>query len=369
MRFKDVQCVYCDKIFTENDDVVVCPQCGSPHHRECWKENGCCKNEQLHEEGFEWKFPEHLKPVISLKREQPSSPEAAYKFKNGESAIACPHCGSLNYGFDAVCMQCKQPLNDNRIAPDDEATAQLSPEQRFEYYRQFGGLKPDTVIASVKAEDYAAYIGKNAGRYIRKFAVMERFGKRFSVSLCAFLFGPIWFFYRKLWKEGLLFLLSLLVLTGIGTYCSLTEPMKVYLNDYAEVFADTVTVMLETNTFEQKDMDEYNRKLTELAKAYESSEFSQTDKIKNTCSIVLSYASLALSFVMSLCADVLYKKKIKKDIAAMQKSYENDEPSYKKALSAKGGVSVPGAVIGVVSAVAVTLVNFLPTVIALADKF
>ena len=35
-------CPVCGKSFTADDDIVVCPDCGTPHHRECYKtENKC----------------------------------------------------------------------------------------------------------------------------------------------------------------------------------------------------------------------------------------------------------------------------------------------------------------------------------------
>ena len=36
--YEGCQCPVCGKSFQESDDIVVCPQCGAPHHRECWKQ-------------------------------------------------------------------------------------------------------------------------------------------------------------------------------------------------------------------------------------------------------------------------------------------------------------------------------------------
>ena len=53
--FYGSQCPYCKKNFAEGDDIVVCPECGTPHHRECYKEHSACANEAHHAENFEWK--------------------------------------------------------------------------------------------------------------------------------------------------------------------------------------------------------------------------------------------------------------------------------------------------------------------------
>ena len=44
MKYKGEKCAACDKVFTDDDDVVVCPDCGSPHHRECYKAENKCAN-------------------------------------------------------------------------------------------------------------------------------------------------------------------------------------------------------------------------------------------------------------------------------------------------------------------------------------
>lgn len=43
------KCIVCGKTFTETDDVVVCPECGTPYHRACWQEHNACINQKLHE--------------------------------------------------------------------------------------------------------------------------------------------------------------------------------------------------------------------------------------------------------------------------------------------------------------------------------
>ena len=48
------KCFVCGQVFTDNDDVVVCPDCGTPYHRACWQKNGACVNLPLHESGKSW---------------------------------------------------------------------------------------------------------------------------------------------------------------------------------------------------------------------------------------------------------------------------------------------------------------------------
>ena len=45
---------YANKNSKKADDIVVCPDCGTPYHRECWKKVGVCVHQADHAAGFEW---------------------------------------------------------------------------------------------------------------------------------------------------------------------------------------------------------------------------------------------------------------------------------------------------------------------------
>ena len=51
MRYENEKCVVCGELFKEGDKIVVCPDCGTPHHRECYENNGECACEKLHNDG------------------------------------------------------------------------------------------------------------------------------------------------------------------------------------------------------------------------------------------------------------------------------------------------------------------------------
>ncbi|MGN1195963.1 MAG: RING finger protein, partial [Acutalibacteraceae bacterium] len=55
MKYENLICPGCGEVFKEGDDVVVCPECGTPQHRQCYEKNGGCVNAALHEQGFVWK--------------------------------------------------------------------------------------------------------------------------------------------------------------------------------------------------------------------------------------------------------------------------------------------------------------------------
>ena len=77
--YKGNTCPVCKQKFKEADDIVVCPDCGTPYHRECWKMGGVCVHQADHAAGFEW-TPDN---VIS---DRPDD-------------IVCPNCGEKHYIF------------------------------------------------------------------------------------------------------------------------------------------------------------------------------------------------------------------------------------------------------------------------------
>ena len=57
MKYTGIPCAACKKPFEDGDDIVVCPECGTPYHRACYKELGHCIHEQRHAEGYLWQPP------------------------------------------------------------------------------------------------------------------------------------------------------------------------------------------------------------------------------------------------------------------------------------------------------------------------
>lgn len=55
-KFSGADCPVCRAAFVETDDIVVCPDCGTPHHRHCYAELSACGNKERHG-GFVWKSP------------------------------------------------------------------------------------------------------------------------------------------------------------------------------------------------------------------------------------------------------------------------------------------------------------------------
>ena len=105
------KCPVCEKNFHADDDIVVCPDCGTPHHRECYEAIGHCHNEERHREGYDY-------------TEQPH--------ENAErNVIYCRSCGKENDKDAFFCKYCAAPLSrqDGQTANNSGNTRQNGPQQ------------------------------------------------------------------------------------------------------------------------------------------------------------------------------------------------------------------------------------------------
>lgn len=395
MRYSGIECVSCNNIFDEKDDVVVCPVCGAPHHRECWmKENRCAYNDR-HQEGFVWEFPK----TATNKQAETNEPKTVgdFVFKNGEGVIICPECKTPNFANDAFCRRCHKPFTQNNMnvnqnnIPDENQTPynqninnnysdnQYSDNQQPDYGQQnrqyasvnqdnaflqeslnrFGGLNPESTIDSIPVVEYSDYIGGNApGKIIRKISFLERYGKKFIIHWPPILLGPVWFFYRKMAKEGLIASLILLLCSIICCFTSITAPFVTYSK---EVY--NLMLMYMSQEISQ---EEYIAKTEEAYSVCISTNLSEEDTVKNYIALVTNYASsFGVNLVCALLSIKLYRQKIKKDIFRTRTQC-NDMYTYRNRLIAKGGTSPALAIVGVIIFAAASLIRTtLPMILAI----
>ncbi len=177
------KCPVCNAYLFNDDDVVFCPICGAPHHRDCYNAIGHCGLEHTHgtEEQFDSKKAKN-EPVAEEKQESPYS--------------LCPNCKNKLTDDMLVCPYCGRPRNVKVFTFD-----------------LLGGVKPDTDLGDgITAKEAREFILVNSQRYIPKFEELNY--KKFSWNWAAFLFPEGWFFSRKMYKAGSL-VAALIVATQI----------------------------------------------------------------------------------------------------------------------------------------------------------
>lgn len=166
------KCACCGAYLFDEDDVVFCPVCGAPHHRDCYNSKGHCAFESLH--GTDRQYDKVQKETAE--KEQPNTQSAEQNTNNANDF--------------------------NNAGP-----------MPFLQFDMLGGIAKDFDLGDgVTANDAARFVLTNTHRYIPKFAA-AKYGKKASFNWLAFLLPPAWFLSRKMYKIGIFVLVLAVSLT------------------------------------------------------------------------------------------------------------------------------------------------------------
>ena len=188
------KCALCNAYLFNEDDVVFCPVCGAPHHRECYNSISHCALEHLHGTDEQYVFTE-----IEKVEEKPQSEETTQE---------------QNTDFPPF--------------PQGARVIQID---------LFGGVKPDYEFdENVSAKDVRNFVLANTQRYIPKFKALET--KKTSWNWLAFLFPSGWLFSRKMYKHGIVVIALTLIFTLLALpFSKVLINEGIYdLNNYSEIF-------------------------------------------------------------------------------------------------------------------------------------
>ncbi len=203
-------CPVCGRHFGEQDDIVTCPECGAPHHRACWKQEGHCHFEELHGTDVRWD------------QQQQAAQETATQ------ARTCPRCGYANPEFAEFCARCGEEfeVTDWQSAPPPPAPPPRPPVGQYTPHGgayppfgampvqdPYGGVPRDAVIEGVPVNAIVEQVGQNSAYYLPRFYRMANGGSKVSWNWAAMFFESKWLLYRKNCLWGLL---SFVVLTALS---------------------------------------------------------------------------------------------------------------------------------------------------------
>ena len=179
-------CPWCGEKFAEGDDIVVCPECGTPHHRACYKEHSACANEEKHGENFEWKSA--VVPHV-------------HKPEPGENAssetTSCPNCGTENPGNSRYCLSCGAPLSEKSVrSPRELSFEEFQRERTRIFTESFSSFE------GISAKEVAIYVRSNVGYFLPRFAAFSK-GAKFDTNFSAFIFSYFYLFFRKMYGLGI----------------------------------------------------------------------------------------------------------------------------------------------------------------------
>ena len=211
MRYQDEPCCGCAVPLNPGaDDVVVCPDCGAPMHRACWQSENACPLRERHGAAFAWQ------PTI-VREEAPPDPDDVpldLRFDpERDTGVICPGCGCNCPPGTNVCPDCGARFSEfaqslrARFEQENQRREQLMRENFPTYTVHGRDVTMGDEVAGEPMEEIALQL-RGTRRSVTHY--LERFedGKKLSWNWAAFLpglFGPFWFFFRKLYKPGLLF--------------------------------------------------------------------------------------------------------------------------------------------------------------------
>lgn len=306
-RFTNEKCPVCGENFAAEDDIVVCPLCGAPHHRDCYKKNGECAHSDRHNEGFVWQ-PENAPEEHPAEQNPQANP----------------------YGNANVNPQ-TMPFG-----------APVPPQAVFQIQNPLNAFPPE-LEEGVSTADASAYIKQKSPNYLRKFFT-EKSGKR-TFNFCAFLFGGYWFIYRKMYKLGAVFIAISLVLSTIPLfvpqYTKLQDEIDAVTTEFQNIDAASDGAIGEMNASYSK--------MLQAVKKY---------PVGAAVGILTSVCDLALSIYLGFIANKKYKEHIVNNIKSIN-SANPDAPNdelRKYRIMNEGGRSFPMALLAVAVAEVVQFV-------------
>ena len=308
-RFHGSRCLSCKQVFVPGDDIVVCPECGTPYHRECYKKEGRCINEALHASGYDWK------PI--------TEEEAAAAETNDNGMIRCMRCGNDNPADTLFCTKCGLPLHENEPAErpfndmyspnrypsmnNNEPGQPGQPQAGAAPFQNTIMLDKNSEIDGITIEDYACYVKSNPIYFITTFFRFFKLKTKFSFNFGAVLFPEYYMLYRKMYVRGIIMLI-------LGFLIS--APSYIYLGTQefmGQVFIKGAS-FVEGKTFQLVYQASY-------------------------------YAFWALRLILGFSVNYMYYSSVKKNIHRIKSEYP-DASEARQVMSLSGGVSWPAVIMG-----------------------
>ena len=312
------KCPVCAKKFAQEDDIVVCPVCGAPHHRECYAEKKECAFVSEHINGKVWQAP--------VEAQSEADTNSAFK--------TCTKC-KMQIPKDALfCHICGQNVNSSdKDGADSFDKDRRKQEYSFDamdfkenplYNMNVMEINMDGDIDGESANDIAAYVGPSSVYYIPRFKIMSENPKVFSPNFAALFFGFFFCFYRKMYVPGIVLLAIFIV--GFIPGCMYSVEML-------------------PAALEQMDGMGFSVMVIEQARAMvppiESVDYAQAEYylgLKN----IFRFVSFAIRVIFSFCANKFYYEKCINAVKKIRTGGEGEDTireNYRGLLLRAGGVS------------------------------
>ena len=295
LNIKGEKCVACQAYLFEEDDIVYCPECGAPHHRDCYNSIGHCNLQQYHGTEEQYKRPE-LKNDESSDKVEDTNVEA-------EKLVVCGMCGEKYDIQENACPNCDTP-NVSKYGG------------RFITFDFLGGVPSDTNLGEgVTANEAKKFVASNTHRYVPKFLKFKN-GKKRSWNWLAFISPCGWFLSRKMY--------------GIGALLAAVQiAFKVIMLPITSIIYEYLP-MLE------------NYKTTGISPEVATDILSKIGVWPIAVIWAIALANLAIMIISGIFGDYIYRNHAISTIAKLKTDSEDIENDFRK----KGGVNLLLGIIG-----------------------
>lgn len=261
MNYTNYKCPVCNNQFTDEDDIVVCPECGTPHHRECYIQNSVCANVDKHG-------------------------------TNGPIEV------------EFVDVEEKEEITETETTDNKTENPQQIINEIFE---EMNSGNKDYMLNGKHVSFYEAAIGKNQKYYIPRFMLMDKTQKGISWNIAGFFVPFAWCLYRKMYKlAAIIFALYALMIGTIG--------FSIMSN---EAIVNSITECAEEDPNFYENILLYNSKDSNVSLTEKQMELNKlTTEYRPPMPIqILSYIiTYGIRIIMGLYATNMYYKKLTKSV-------------------------------------------------------
>ncbi len=298
-------CPICKSKFNQNDDIVVCPSCGAPYHRECYNSLGHCLFEEKHASNFSYfKSPE----------------QESNKEDNNEPTKKCPHCFYDNSDDSLFCKNCGFPFVNSKVNVN---TFPDIPNLTYFNLDSIFGIDENETINDIKVSDIAEYVKSNVIYYIPIFKNISLKNKsRFNFS--AFLFSGAWFLYRKLYKIGIILTSIVTLLMILSSFIELT-----YAREILNPIINSIGISSDTGF----TVDHYYKLIDQF------SILPMEQKFIVFLPSIIKFINFIIMILSGCIANKIYFKSCTSKISKIKTLCKNDAKLYSEEVNKYGGVN------------------------------
>lgn len=317
-KFYGKLCPVCRVRFEEGDDIVVCPDCGTPHHRACYMITEKCALSQLHNDGFTWNG--------ALPDEQSGAESNEESSKENISADFSQESADPHHAEYPNAQAYDEPSENPFGAQNEGHDGAPFTNPYAEAYKQIQQMTSDETRGEdgVSAKELSRFVGTSVLHYAQAFSAFRTgvvgYGgtKRVKafLNVWAGILSPIQQIYRRMDGLGIILLI-------IQAVIALPEVLLL----------------------------RYSGNLTQSAMS-----------TLQTLSAVSSIVSIALLILLSLFGDYIYYKFCVRRIKKIRERFDDGKAEgYYDELALRGTPSKLRAVIGILATLFVgQLVAVLP---------